>query len=374
MLEHSVTAYLADVDPARAAEGFRTQESDDIANLAEVPLSSWRYEVRSAVTDPTVRAASAKRYGVPALVLRVRLYYALRYVDVRPSQQDLWLSFVRRDGRTYLAGDDDVAAAGSRSWAGPWRYGPLAAVRGARSLVLGPAGEAAQLPALARSVDAAVPAVTAVWGTDWNQQIAVVVSSSPAEFGALVGSDGILDVSAAAVTAGIDPVSRAPYGQRLLLAPDTLARLSAVGQRIVLRHELTHLATAASTADTTPRWLVEGFAEYVGNLGSGQAIGVAAAELRAAVAAGRVPTALPGDAEFSASGPVLARAYEQAWLACVLIARRAGERGLVGFYRMVATALLPPAPAVEAAMRSVLHESSARFTAQWRAYLQAELR
>ena len=85
------------------------------------------------------------------------------------------------------------------------------------------------------------------------------------------------------------------------------------------------------TDPTTPRWIVEGFAEYVANLGTGQPVPVAAAELRDEVAAGRTPSALPADTAFATTGDRLASVYEQAWLACRLIARAriAGAAGQV---------------------------------------------
>jgi hypothetical protein len=160
-----------------------------------------------------------------------------------------------------------------------------------------------------------------------------------------------------------------------VLNPGSLASLSAVGQGIVLRHEITHLATAASTSDTAPRWVVEGFAEYVANLTSGQPVPVAAAELRTAVDSGEIPSQLPSDSAFDdTSADVAAQAYEQAWLACRLIAARAGPAGLTRFYRLVGMADTPAAAAVSTALATVMRETPGQFTVQWRAYLQAEVR
>jgi hypothetical protein len=98
----------------------------------------------------------------------------------------------------------------------------------------------------------------------------------------------------------------------------------------------------------------------------------AAVELRADVAAGRLPRALPQPAAF-ATGSATQQAYEMSWLACRLIAERAGPAGLVRFYRSVGADVTDVQGAVEHAMRSVLHESTAQFTAQWRRYLREQL-
>jgi hypothetical protein len=374
VLSHRATAFLAGIDSSRAAASFRAQQRTDITNLAGVPLASWSYRIESVVHTASVLAAATKEFGTPASVVQVSVSYALRYVDPLPTSHDLWLTVIERGGKTYLAADDALVTAGFPSWVGPWRFGPLTAVRGRSSLVLGPPTDINLLHTLADEVDAAVPAVTAVWGRSWARQVAVIVPYSEAEFTDLVGSgSSITDTEAAAATDGIDPGSGRAYGQRLVLNPAALATLTTVGRGIVLRHEITHLATAASTADITPRWLIEGFAEYVGNLHTGQSVATAAQELHALVRAGKLPTQLPGDAAFTGGSVAVAQAYEESWLACRLIAARAGQAGLVRFYRLVGTALEPAAPALTAALRTVVHLSPAEFVAAWRVYVQTQL-
>jgi hypothetical protein len=373
LLTGSRAGFLADVDTAAAAKAFRSRQAAQLDNLADVPLQSWRYSVASPVTDGTALAAATRRYGAPALIVRVSLQYRLRGVDADPDRHDLWWTFVRRGGRVLLAGDDDLADTGGTSWRGPWDFGAVVVARGTSSLVLGHIANATALTRLAGVADAAVPAVTAVWGGAWSQRVAVVVPADGAEFAALTGGTADADVSATAVTAGVDPVTGRPYGQRLVLSPTAPGTLSGVGEQIVVRHELTHLAAAADTSESTPRWVVEGFADYVGERGSGQPVAVAAAELRRDVLAGDVPAALPADSAFAAGAPGRAQAYEQAWLACRLLAARAGVVGLARFYRAVGTAVAPAAQAVATALHAAVGLSLAAFTAQWRAYLIREL-
>ena len=158
-----------------------------------------------------------------------------------------------------------------------------------------------------------------------------------------------------------------------MLNPHALAVLTPTGLRIVVQHEITHIASAAGTGPSSPRWLVEGLAEYVGNLGSAAPVRVAASELRSEIARGTVPGALPGDAEFAGGGARLPQVYEESWLACRLIAARAGQAGLVRFYRLVGASAQAPMAAVADALQRVLQESVATFTAQWRAYLREQL-
>ena len=369
----SASRFLADVDTAHADAAFRSRQAALLENIAGVPLASWRYTLAAPVTDPGVAAAAAKRYGAPATVVRVTLSFALAGVDTVPDRHDLWWTFVRRDGRVLLAGDDDVAQSGGVSWRGPWDFGPVVVAKGAHSLVLGHIENSTRLAPFADAVDAALPVVQRVWGPTAPSAVAVYAPATEQEFADLVGGPGRTDVAAEAISSGTDPATQRPYGRRLVLDPGADAKLSTVGARIVAAHEITHLATAAVTSAGTARWVVEGFAEYVGELAGGQPVPVAAAELRADVAAGRLPSGLPTDAAFAAGTPGQPQAYQQAWLACRLIAAKAGDNGLVRFYRLAAAPGDAPSQAVATALRSVMHVSVPAFTAQWRAYLKAEL-
>ncbi len=280
--QHSSADFLADVDTADAAAGFRQRQRAQLADLAAVPLRRWNYAVSAPVTDRSALAASTKRLGAPARIVHLTVSYALSGVDPQPSSHDLWWTFVRRHGHVVIAADDDMAQLGGVSWTGPWDFGPIVAVRGSAGLVLGHPSDATRLPRVAAAVDAAVPAVTAVWGTGWARQVAVFVPASGPELTALAGTGTTLtDISALAVFDAADADAR------LILNSGALAALTPIGLGIVLRHEITHIASAADTGASLPRWLVEGFADYVANLTSGQPVRDAARELRADLAPGR---------------------------------------------------------------------------------------
>lgn len=374
VMQHDRAAFLADLDPAPAAADFRVRQREAFANLVDLPLTKWTYQLDGETDAHGAEAAAGRRLGSDAVIVRVSLRYALRGVDRIPTSHELWWTFVRSDGRAVLAADDSLVHAGGASWQGPWDFGPLEVLRGPHSLVMGHLEQEAALGEVQAVVEAAVPAVTAVWGADWSQDVAVIVPSSDAELLAEAGesSQATLAVAAVEVSDGQDPLSGVVYGQRLIVNPAALRRLSGIGRQLVVRHEITHLATAADTSAASPRWLIEGFADYVANLGSGQPVRTTAAELAADVRHGRVPHALPAPDAFDTEGQS-AQAYEGAWLACRLIAQRAGQPGLVRFYRLVGASPRSTDEAVAAAMRHVLHESTARFTAQWRDYVTAQL-
>jgi hypothetical protein len=375
LLSHDANAWNADVDDTSAAAAFAERQRAVFANVKPVPLTIWRYELNSAVNSPDLLAAAAQRLGTRVVVLRVQLSYALAVVDPRPTSHDLWLTAAWRNGNWRLAGDSDVAAAGGRSWQGPWDFGPLHARTGPHTLVLAHPGHAADLETFAGLVEASVPVVTRVWGSQWNDKVCVLIPDTDEEFVAVTGdSRDSHDVAAVAIADGIAPDGLV-LGARMVLNPATLSRLDAAGRRLVVQHELTHIAARASTSDQMPTWVIEGFADYVGNLDSKQSVQRTAAELAAEVKADKEPTGLPTTDEFAGSNPRLPQVYEESWLACRLIARRTGEAGLVRFYRAVsATARTDPQTAAAVGLRSVVRMTPAEFTAAWRAELVGELR
>ena len=134
-----------DLDPKSAA--FRAPQRIDFASLARLPFRTWRYAIVGEIRDPAANRAAARHYGGPVRFVHVTLEFALRGVEPLPSRHDQYFVFTERDGHTYLAGDDALAGESITSWVGPWRYGPLVAVAGARSLVLGPPGDDARCSA-----------------------------------------------------------------------------------------------------------------------------------------------------------------------------------------------------------------------------------
>src|SRR5690606_165346 len=66
---------------------------------------------------------------------------------------------------------------------------------------------------------------------------------------------------------------------------------------------------------TTPLWLIEGFADYVGYLRTRVGVRAAAGELRREVAAGRVPSRLPSADALSGGSERLSQADQEAGLA-----------------------------------------------------------
>lgn len=373
--------WVGGLDTAAAAERYRNQQTAVFGNLATVPLTTWRYVLTAPVTDPATLQPAASRLGGRVVILHVQLQYAFARVDPAPTSKSEYLTAVQRPQGWRLAGDDDAAATGGASWRGPWDFGPLVAAAGPHTLVLAHPAHRADVATFQRLVEAAVPVVARVWGPDWNEQVAVLIPDTAAEFQAVTSdTNDTKDIAAVAIADAINPdlsvsPQQAVLGARMVLNPANLTRLDAPGRQLVVQHELTHLATRAQTSDQMPTWLIEGFADYVGNLSTTRPVRAIAAELAAEVKRGKIPAALPAVQDFDGAAPRLPQAYEESWLACRLIAATVGQHGLVSFYRAVAAAArTDPAGAAAAGLRAVLHTTLPAFTARWRSYLQSQLR
>ena len=356
---HDKARWLATVDPRATA--FRAKQARVFDALQAVPLQDWSYDLDPSAQQPLSPGLDRLR-GEGWWVPGVTLHYRLIGFDAGPTSEPQRLTFVPYDGRWYVAADDDGGDTARSLWDG----GPIVVVRGRSSLVLGHPDSRRLLRTIADGVDAAVPRVTSVWGTGWTQKAVVLVPSSQDELGRLIGGDS--DFSRIAAVATAELAGSRAVGDRIVVNPPNFAKLGSLGRRVVLTHEVTHIATRTATAAGTPTWLVEGFADYVGYVGIDLPYRVSAQELRTQVRRGRLPAALPGNDDFAGTNPQLAQVYEQAWLAVTLLARRHGRADLVRFYRAVGSGRT-----TDAALQSLFHTDVEAFTQAWRLDLQARL-
>ncbi len=373
ILDRDRAAFLATVDPRATALMARQAAMFDA--LAAVPLASWDYTIELLSGRPADSALDL-RYGRGQWwAPEVSLSYALAGFDDRPSTSEQHVTFVRRGGRWLLGADDDFDAAGDATPRALWERGPVVAVRAAGVLVLGH-GDTSLLRNVASQTAAAIPRVSAVWGSDWSRQVVVLVPRDAAELASLLKSTQDFSQIAAVATAEYSGPTSADgtATDRILVNPDTFAKLGMLGRRVVLTHEVTHVASRRASGPLIPAWLAEGFADYLGYKGVKVPLDVAARELRKDVRAGRLPTTLPADDAFSGSNPELAQAYEQSWLAVRLLVENYGEAAVLSFYQAVGASRSGPESLVLATeLDRAFGLDLARLTADWRAALQRQL-
>ncbi|MFB8020337.1 hypothetical protein ACFC36_17440 [Streptomyces rubiginosohelvolus] len=359
VLAHDPAGYLDGLAPDAAK--LRAAQRTELDRLADVPLKSWTYDVKD-ITEQDGQWATAE----------VELRYRIDGYDTAPVATRRVLELMRDGDRWYITEDRPAKGASGQLW----QQGDVEVVQGAHSIVLGVGRGEEELRQIADTVDLAVPAVSDAWPRPWNQRVVVLVPDSVESMAGLLGSPEASYRGIAAVTTGeVGGTGESPaIADRVIVNPQAYATLGSFGQRIVLAHETTHVATRTSTSTATPVWLSEGFADWTAYRGEDRAADTVAPELAEAVRSGRTPAGLPADPDFGFDGDPakLAGAYEGGWLACELIAERWGKEKLIAFYEAVG-AHDGRKGSVERALKAVLDTTSEQFTADWRDYLATRL-
>jgi hypothetical protein len=348
---HDRTAFLAAVDPEQP--GYEARQGELYDRLALLPITGWREEPEAAVASG-------------GTTWRVTQRYRLAGFDQGDVTGTRYLTFTRRAGIGWVITGDGTGQ-GLADDAEIWDGGPVTVLRGRYSLVIGNAASRSGLAEIARRLDEAVPIVSGVVGTHWAGRVVALVPASAGQVESLIGGGQSLREIAALATVTRDPGGPA-YGQdRIIIAPDTFAKLNALGRHVVLTHELTHVATGGAKDAVTPIWLIEGLADYVGYKDVQVAVGAAASELRAEVHNGQLPSHLPDRGDFAGTSGRLSQAYEESWLACRMVAERYGQDRLMQLYRAAGR------ESQDSALHDVLGLGTADFTTMWQAYLRRQL-
>jgi hypothetical protein len=361
VLDHDKADFLALIDPT--AEQFRAEQSTLFDRLAAVPISGWSYVLSG--DGPALPKDRSVLLPKGSTIARVRLDYRLAGSDSQVEREQ-YLTVVPRGGQWLLAGNTDADASGLKPELDIWDLGPVRVVHGQTSLVLGDAPQL-DLQRLAAEADRGVRDVGGVWQRDWSRHPVVVLPKSQTDMAALIGSNGKGLSQIAAVTTGSFE-SGLSRGDRVVVNPDAWRTLGALGRRVVLAHEMTHLATRAITVDDVPVWLSEGFADYVAYRAVQVPTNVVAGDVLDDVRAGKGPEKLPDDAAFDAARGDIAAAYEGAWLACRMIAERYGQNKLIALYVSYADSKSVPQ---SGQIKATLGISEGELVKQWRAYLSA---
>lgn len=371
LAEGDRAAFLETVDANRSE--FRTEQARWFDNLAAVPFAQWKLRLAGSTAETVVPAAArtlADHLGGGSFAALVEGEFRIEGHDNAGQHYDRVVALTPRGGRWYVSGSFEPT--GRPAHRELWDVGTVHVLEAKHGLVLG-LEPVEKLRIYASELDRAVPDVDKIWDAPWARRAIVVVTRTEAEMAVLLGGDAAGYRQLAAVTRGeLGLEEESAAAERIIVNPKAYRDLSEIGRRVIMRHEVAHVAARSRTQAWTPRWLAEGFADYVGYRSSGLPTRTVAQELAAEVRKGFVPRALPTDESFAATNSALAQTYELSWLACRLIAERyGGSETLVEFYRTVGG----PGGGTEVgrAFRDVLGISAEQFTSMWRDYVRSEL-
>jgi len=360
-------AWMATVDVPASA--FRVRQSVSFDNLMKLPLGLFSYG--TVQPGPALAATRAKRVGPEAWVAKAFGSYSLTGYDRAPRSFEAAYTLVKRPGGWRIADDTDGATAMQI-----WDLPRMRVLRGRSSIVIGNAPDA-RMRDYSATADSAVRRVTGVWGKDWNSHVVIVTPSTKGEFAKLLlrTADAGLD-QVAAITQGMIDQGQRAQGDRVVINPKAFTALQPIGRRVVITHELTHVAARSSTTGQVPIWLSEGMADYVGYSGLDLPRARVAADLLALVRQGNGPRSLPTTADFDPEKTTIAPFYSASWLAVSRLVDLYGQARVVAFYRLIAGGpamsqageLDPDAIAAKAFPKS-FGVTEAAFVTGWKSYL-----
>ena len=392
-----LAGYLATFD---GDAGLRRRQTAVFQGLGRMPFALVRYGWNpSRWTRPL---GLSERYGDAAIMAVVTRQYQLKGWDRAPTGELVAFTFAPKDGRWTVVGDgtgEGYSLPDDSPVPGPWAFGDVSVLTTAHVLLVGDRATSRQkdLRRLAGRIEAVVGDVRSVWpSTTWNGRVVVYALTDRRFLTAWLGdqwSEGEQDDDTAvtydAWVSSIDGMApdgtATEYpvaGARMVVTPGMLGS-SAEKTRAVVRHELTHVATAMR-GKQAPSWLSEGAAEYTAYRvlrSSGRANGVEALHRRG------LPRQLWSDLRKSSYRPDLVtdhayfyggtsdevdRRYSDSWFAALYIADTYGEATLRAFYEKATDpAYAGPAAREEVALRTVLNTDRATFVKRVGEYARA---
>ena len=393
-MTRAVASGSQDAFTAFAASGHpsvRAHLADVFSGLHALPLASFALAADTTDGGPPAGGPAPDPFPLSAVAT-----YRLAGWDDVPVRVPLRFLVGRSDGAWGIVDDRTADDADTAKRLEPWLFPQLDATSTAHVLVIGERSSAARLRRLATTLETLVGDVRKVWPErTWNGRVVAYATTATPFVRSWYGRSAAGDSGngdRAAFVAKVATLSRPgePGGAvRMVLTPYLLQR-SPPGYVDILRHELTHVATARLSGGV-PVWLVEGAAEYTGfarRTASGALDatttlghhGLTRAEVSSTLTGAWRPVLAAGTDFYSGDEGSVDEHYNSAFITCLYIADRFGEKTLRRLYERAAQlggdsplagALV--ATAERAALREVLGTDQAHLARDVGAYA-AQLR
>ena len=353
-------AFLATVDP-KAPSAFRGAQARYFDGLTSLPLESFALTAQIEDTGDLSAAAAGEYGGDPVFLPETRQLYRIAGYDDRDALANLWLTFVQRDDRWYVGGDDDLESLGLDTDRGLWDLGPVRLETRPRVAVISHPDQATRAAAIADLAETAMTRLAQVWDQPWSQRVPIILPSSTADLERLLLSTIDLDKFVAFASYRLsedeDFSGSAP---RILVQDSRLSRYPAQTQVETLVHELLHAAAASKAGPFVPLWVHEGVADWA-------ATGRGGASRAPAGSDGELPR---GFELSSGSQAAISRSYRESRSAIALLAERSGAGAPRAFFEALGSIRVAPGDddyQVDVALQKVAGQGFADFERAWAA-------
>jgi hypothetical protein len=329
-------AFMSTVAPGSPA--FTRRQALWFAAISKVPLAS--YELTAAWSRYGDLARSRDRLAYPNVdavaipVTEERL--RIRGVDDAPVEDDVFDTYIERDGRWLVASDTDLDPLGMKSSRQLWDFGPVSVQRSRHFLLLthpcaAPIG-CAHLPSgMLELAEKALARVDKYWPLPWRHRIVIAAPTTTGELKRILQATFDVNKFVAFAYSSEDIEHGLRFiGRRIILNWRTIADRTSDSVLTILSHELTHVATRNSAGPQIPDFVEEGIAEYVGYDADPSSLSF----LDSVVLAGDFDGKLPRDYQFTTgSGRDIYLSYQKGESAVRFFIDRWGMARFVRFYR-----------------------------------------
>ena len=351
-------AFLATVDP-RAPQSFKDAQARHFDGLRTVPMERLDLQARIDQSGDLGTDLSAK-YGDRTFLPETRLVYRITGYDDRDAIDVLWVTYVQRGDRWYVAGDRDLEDVGMLTYRNLWDFGPVVARTSEHFTVLSHPEQASRAEALSGIAEDAATVIRERWDQPWSGRIPIILPGSIRELEEIIQSTFDLDNFVAFVAYNpIRDVDFVNTAARMFIQDQNLASYERPFQVETLAHELAHAAGAPLSGPYIPAWVHEGIADWL-------ATGRSTAERKPSGSDG----VLPRDYEFTiGSGTTIVRAYRESRSAISFLAARKGLGAPSALFRSLGEPKAAPGSVdfhVDAALRRLFGMSLDELQSGWK--------
>ncbi|MEA2434413.1 MAG: hypothetical protein QOG54_1870 [Actinomycetota bacterium] len=338
MLDRDEPAFLSTID--KGDVGFLVRQRRLFHAMRDVPFSDYQLEAAWDRFGDLARPSDVEKYkdADEVFIPVTEEHYKIADYDPESAAEDLFYTFVKRNGEWLIAEDTDLDDFTFYTARHLWDSGPLYTDKSDHFLLFAhPCSAQVTQGCLAVGSDflslaeAGLATLERYWTAPWQDKVVVLVPGSIDELERMIQSTFDLDNFVAFAYSTIDLDHGFDYtGNRIIPNPNEFQGRAGSSVQEILTHELLHVATRASSGPFIPIFVEEGFADYVGHDADPGAL----AFFNNDVASGLFDGRLPEDYQFTVgSGTDIYRSYQKSHSAVRFFIGTYGLEAFQRFYR-----------------------------------------